>query len=56
MFNDNNTFYTDNIYTHGVGYYQQFYGTKYDHFLDIIIPLDLDQQKIFSSFNYVSDT
>lgn len=56
MFFDNNTFYSNDIYTHGVGPYQEYYGTKYDHFVDIILPLDLNEQKTFSSFNYVSDT
>lgn len=56
MFFDNNTFYSDNIYTHGAGPFQTFYGIKYDHFLDVIIPLDLNERKTFSAFNYVSDT
>jgi hypothetical protein len=56
MFFDNNSFYSDNIFTHGTSNYQTFYGTKYDHFLDIIVPIDPNEQKTLSSLSYVSDT
>ena len=54
MFNDANYFYSNNIYRHNTGKYQEFYGTKYDHFVDLILPSNPGGISKTSSVQYSS--
>lgn len=58
IFNDNYNFYStqsNSIFKHNVGYYQQYYGTKADHIIEVIFNEAPAQTKVFTGVNYVSD-
>lgn len=56
MFNDSNWFYSNDIYKHNVGNYQEFYGVKYDHIIDLIAKNNPLETKLTTSVQYSSST
>lgn len=56
MFNDSNWFYSNNIYKHNIGNYQEYYGIKYDHIVDLIAKNNPVDTKMTTSVQYSSST
>lgn len=52
MWNDYQTFYSDELYKHGVGEYQTYGGILYDHMIDIIANQSPLERKITTNIMY----
>lgn len=55
MFNDSDSFYTDDLYKHNEGNFQTYYDIKYDHMIDLIAINNPVEAKLNTNICYASN-
>lgn len=55
MFNDVDSYYTNNLYKHDQGNYQTYYGSKYDHMLDIVAVNSPVETKLSTNITFATN-